>query len=116
VRRRAHQRTTPMRGSARDVRRRMRAEPREIILRRFVGAGKDERSMTEDGTEEDLEAAIATDVVKRSPDNLGSLVLAAFDRRRQCCEAVNEHLRRNGRASGEKAAFGCAASDLCPCR
>src|SRR5262249_21031188 len=62
--------------------------------------------MTEHGAKEDLEATITAYVIKRSPHNIGSLVLVAFDRSAQARQAVDEHFRCTGSARGEKHPFG----------
>ncbi len=106
---RAHQRTTPMRGGSRNMRRPLRPEPHEIIADRLAGAGKHEGAGAQDGPEKDLEPSIPANVVERAPHHVRALSQGAADGRGQAGEAVNEHLGRAGRAGGEEHPLGSAA-------
>jgi hypothetical protein len=51
-------------GKVRDT---MGGEPRQVIHHRFAGARQDERSAADHGAEEDLQTAIAANVVEGAP-------------------------------------------------
>src|SRR5260221_219387 len=64
---RAHQRTTPMRGGSRNMRRPLRPEPHEIIADRLARARKHEGARGQDRPEKDLEPSIPANVAGTSP-------------------------------------------------
>src|ERR1700685_4664736 len=68
VRRGTHQRTTPMRGRARDVGDAMRTRSKQKIAGRFFGRREHERCAAHQRAQEDLQAAVPTDVVEGAPD------------------------------------------------
>ena len=89
------------------------AEPRARRSRdRLVGARQHQRAAAEQGAQEDLQAAIAADVVERAPDHRRVIGLRASDRRGQGRRDVHDHLRHAGGAGGEQHPFGMQLSTL----
>src|SRR2546425_8358074 len=85
------------------------AETTEVLAQRLIDAGKYERSAAEDGTEKDLKAAIATNIIKGPPNGRLFTDLAGIDGRRQTPQAMRNHLRQPGGSGCEKNPFGWAA-------
>src|SRR6516165_9762688 len=88
------------------------AETVEVLAQRLPRTRNHERPPTEDGTEKDLKAAIATNIIK-GPPNGGLLAdLAGIDGRCQTPQAMHDHLRQTGGTGCEKNPFGGAATGL----
>ncbi len=64
-----HQRAAPMRRRARQMRHAMPREPEKMIGDRLAGARQNERRAAKHRAQENLQSAIAADVVERAPDD-----------------------------------------------
>ena len=102
MRGRAHERPAPVRRGPGDVRHTVGAGPGQEVTRRLAGAREDHRSPAEEGTEEDLEPTIATDVVERAPHTGARQGTGAPDRSRQAGELMHDHLRPPARPRGQE--------------
>ncbi|MEY9591626.1 hypothetical protein ABIA06_003917 [Bradyrhizobium yuanmingense] len=98
-----------MRRRAGDMRDTARLQPRDVIGERLMGIGQHQRTAGEDGTEKDLQAAIAADVVERCPDRCRSARWAfGDDRAGQRFQRMAGDLWHPRGARGEHQPFGAA--------
>ena len=102
VRGRAHEHAAPMRRRARHVRRPMRAESRQVLGDRLLRIGENQRAAVEHRAQQDLQPAVAPDVVERRPHDAAVAPRARFDRGGEAGERVHDHLGDAGRARGEE--------------
>ncbi len=72
----------------------------------LVRAGNHHRSAAEQTAQQDLQAAIAADIVKCGPDHGPVRRGHGLDRPRQAFQVVHHHLGRSGGAGGEHHPFG----------
>jgi hypothetical protein len=105
---RAHQHAAPMRRRAGDMRDPARAEASKMIADRLVGAREHQRCPVDQRAEEYLQAAVAADVVERSPDHRRRMAGVALDRAGEPGERMHHHLGRAARAGREHHPFGVA--------
>ena len=78
-----------------------------MIDDRLAGLREDQRTVAEHGAQEDLQAAVAADIVKCCPDGRLFARRRDPDRRGQPGEAVHDHLRDARRPRGQEHPFGC---------
>ena len=83
------------------------AEAIEMIADRLAGAGQNKRNAAEHRAQENLQAAIAADVVERTPDRVVDDRPAA-KRRGQAGERMHHHFRHAGGARREHDPLGLA--------
>src|SRR5712664_3409821 len=95
-----HQCTAPMGWRTREMRHLMSSKPQQMVCWCFACFGKHKRAPSEQGTQEDLQASIAPDIVERSPDNIGTRVRSA-DWRSKCRQSMRDHLGHATRAGSE---------------
>ena len=105
ARRRAEQRAPPVRRRAGDERDAGGGGAREEIAHRLVGAGEHHRAAADQRAQQDLQPAIAADVVERAPHLFAAGVRRARDRAGQAAQRMDRHLRRSGGAGGEQRPF-----------
>ena len=95
-----------MRRRAGNMRRTVCGKPCKKLTDRLLAVRKHQRCPPEHRTQEDLQPAITTNVIKGRPSDRGFPGAARFDRGRQTRQAVHHRLRRAGRSGGEKNPFG----------
>ncbi len=105
----AHQQLAPVRGRAGNVGDAARIEPRDVIGERLMRIRQHHRAAGEHGAEEDLQAAIAADVVECGPHRRRSARRTfGDDGAGECFQRMPGDLRHAGRARGEHQPFGGA--------
>ena len=105
LRRAAHQRAAPVRGSAGNMRHARGPGAGQKLRGRLARARQHQRRAAEHGTQVDLQAAVAADVIERAPHHARCGRLAR-QRAGQAREGVGDELRGAGRARGEKYPLG----------
>ncbi len=105
--RRRHQRTAPMRRRSQQMGDAVAGEAFEMIADRLAGAGQNKRNAAEHRAQENLQAAIAADVVERTPDRIVA-DRPATKRRGQAGERMHHHFRHAGGARREHHPIGLA--------
>ncbi len=107
-----HQSTAPVRGRAGNMRDAVFAGAGEEGCDTFARLRQDHRAATDQGAEQNLQAAIAADVVERAPHCIMGHAQAVIDRACQGCQRVHQHFGPAGGAGGEQHPFGAGVSDM----
>jgi len=90
---RAHKGAPPMGGRPGDVGDAVRAGSDQEVRGRLLGAGQHHRASAEERAQEDLQAAIPSDVVERAPHGRVARRPPAAHRSREARQRVHDHLR-----------------------
>src|SRR5258708_7720854 len=94
------------------MRRLVRAQAQEKVSYRFGSPGEHQRPASENGAEENLEAAVTANVIECAPDNAWFLPPPASDGRGQAFQAMQDHFRHPACAGSQEHPFCCTMLDL----
>src|ERR1700689_1758196 len=112
ARHRTHKNTTPMRWGSRNPHDAVRARSDQEIVQRFTGVRKYERSMIQKSAQKNLQAAVTTNIVKRTPYDRNSRRLASLDRPHQTRQRMANQLGKAARAGRKEYPVGFPAFSL----
>src|ERR1700691_4422469 len=87
----------------------VRARSDQKIVQRFAGVRKNERPMIQKSAQKNLQAAITTNIVERTPYDRNSWRLASLDRIRQTRQRMANQFGKAARAGRKEYPLGFPA-------